>query len=512
MTISSEDRSTAPFSGNGAATIFPFAFKVFAKSDLVVVKTNVDLVDTTLTLDSDYSVALNADQDNSPGGTITYPISGSPLATGEKLIAYGDIAFLQPTDIVNQSGFYPRVIEDALDRLTMLIQQVFGLARRAIRVPVSAVATSTELPDIEGRANKIIAFDADGNVIVSNKTLGEVESDTDIRQGTRTTQQYIATAGQTFVDTLYNFVPGANQIAVSINGALMTPGVDYVETDQNTVTFTNPLQAGDAVQVELFGRTINFVDEANVGVNGGTLADFLDTLVKQSSATDTTPGRLMAVGAFGLGSAVAIPVTSPDFNTLLNTGVYAVGGTSTNGPNTAVGTLFVWGNNSTSGRTVQHYVTHLSGDYYFRAMSIGVWGDWQKVAVTASPAFTGTPTAPTPTIGDNSTKIATTAFVAANAGGGLGYGQTWQNMTGSRALATTYTNSTGKPIQLIVGCSSSVAAGVLLSINGGTGIQGTASSAGNSITAPNAIIPSGATYAVTITGGSASSLSWWELR
>lgn len=34
-----------------------------------------------------------------------------------------------------------------------------------------------------------------------------------------------------------------------------------------------------------------------------------------------------------------------------------------------------------------------------------------KLAVTASPAFTGTPTAPTPTAQDNSTKVATTAYV-----------------------------------------------------------------------------------------------------
>jgi len=35
----------------------------------------------------------------------------------------------------------------------------------------------------------------------------------------------------------------------------------------------------------------------------------------------------------------------------------------------------------------------------------------QKFAPLASPALTGTPTAPTPTLGDDSTKIATTAFV-----------------------------------------------------------------------------------------------------
>jgi hypothetical protein len=42
-------------------------------------------------------------------------------------------------------------------------------------------------------------------------------------------------------------------------------------------------------------------------------------------------------------------------------------------------------------------------------------------APLASPAFTGTPTAPTPTTGDNSTNIATTAFVAATASGGSGF-------------------------------------------------------------------------------------------
>lgn len=38
--------------------------------------------------------------------------------------------------------------------------------------------------------------------------------------------------------------------------------------------------------------------------------------------------------------------------------------------------------------------------------------NFNAAAQLASPAFTGTPTAPTPSSGDNSTKIATTAFVA----------------------------------------------------------------------------------------------------
>ncbi len=45
-------------------------------------------------------------------------------------------------------------------------------------------------------------------------------------------------------------------------------------------------------------------------------------------------------------------------------------------------------------------------------------GDITGAAPLASPAFTGNPTAPTQAVGDNSTKLATTAFVQANAGGG----------------------------------------------------------------------------------------------
>ena len=49
------------------------------KVDLRVVRA-IAIVESDLVLDSDYSVTLNADQETSPGGTITYPIVGSPLA------------------------------------------------------------------------------------------------------------------------------------------------------------------------------------------------------------------------------------------------------------------------------------------------------------------------------------------------------------------------------------------------------------------------------------------------
>lgn len=69
--------------------------------------------------------------------------------------------------------------------------------------------------------------------------------------------------------------------------------------------------------------------------------------------------------------------------------------------------------------------------------------DLAAKAPLASPAFTGNPTAPTPTAGDNDTSIATTAFVttAVAAGGGTlpnwsSYTPTWTATSGTPAVGT----------------------------------------------------------------------------
>lgn len=121
MTISSTVRSAGPYTGNGVTASFPFAFKVFAPEDVVVVTTDAQAVEALLTYGYHFTVALNSNQDTNPGGTITLT---SPLTNAYTLIITSGMANLQPVDLTNQGGFYPKVINSALDRLTILIQQV----------------------------------------------------------------------------------------------------------------------------------------------------------------------------------------------------------------------------------------------------------------------------------------------------------------------------------------------------------------------------------------------------
>lgn len=135
MTISSEGRKAGPFSGNDVTTSFPFTFKVFTTADVLVVRADEFGAETTLTITTHYTVTLNANQNTSPGGTVDLV---DPLATGETLVVTSAVGNLQPVDITNGGGFYPDVINSALDRSVIQVQQLAEQVDRAIKSPITS--------------------------------------------------------------------------------------------------------------------------------------------------------------------------------------------------------------------------------------------------------------------------------------------------------------------------------------------------------------------------------------
>jgi hypothetical protein len=140
MTVSSTNRVAGPFLGNGVTDTFPFAFKVFTESDVVVVSADAYGAETTLTINTDYTVSLNANQDSSPGGDV---VLSAPLVTGLTLVITSDVPKTQNANITNAGGFYPAVINAALDRLAISAQELSEQVSRAVKLPI----TSGESPD-----------------------------------------------------------------------------------------------------------------------------------------------------------------------------------------------------------------------------------------------------------------------------------------------------------------------------------------------------------------------------
>ncbi|HFT8653749.1 TPA: phage tail protein [Pseudomonas aeruginosa] len=94
----------------------------------------------------------------------------------------------------------------------------------------------------------------------------------------------------------------------------------------------------------------------------------------------------------------------------------------------------------------------------------------------------------------------------------LGLGQTWQDVTASRAWATTYTNTTGRPIMISVTARDPVAGNLYIGLRvNGLKVAEQYHSA-SSQASVSAVIPPGATYMVERADTNDTITGWLELR
>lgn len=202
MTVSTEvDHND--YIGNGVTTSFPYTFRIFKMSDLVVQVADLNENITELVLDTDYTVT------GAGGYTGGNVILSTPLTSGYQISISRELPVTQEIDFRNQGKFFAEVHEDGFDKLTMLIQQVRSWFSLALRKPsfvanyydalnnyirnlkdprdpqdaatknyVDTVSGSNfsrtlrtpenipQLPSASTRANKIVGFDSSGNPIM----------------------------------------------------------------------------------------------------------------------------------------------------------------------------------------------------------------------------------------------------------------------------------------------------------------------------------------------------------
>lgn len=136
MTISSLENKSPLYSGPGSGP-FSFSMKVFSKNDLHVVRADSLGAETVLVVDSDYTASINADQDVSPGGSITLAVA---LGASDTLIVARQVDAYQGVDLINAGPFHASVIENALDKLTILHQQNEDEVSRSMKLAITTPA------------------------------------------------------------------------------------------------------------------------------------------------------------------------------------------------------------------------------------------------------------------------------------------------------------------------------------------------------------------------------------
>lgn len=163
MTISNTSRTAGPFAGNGITNQFPFSYKVYKASDLLVALTTTSTgVEKILTLDGDYTVTLNNDQNSSPGGMINMIVAP---AVGTSLAATSNLPIEQTLDLTNNGGFYPKVINDALDKLAINIQELRArIGAGSLNVGAAAQIAS------------VISFITDASAAAGSSLFGYIQS------------------------------------------------------------------------------------------------------------------------------------------------------------------------------------------------------------------------------------------------------------------------------------------------------------------------------------------------
>lgn len=320
MTISSQTRKAGPFVGNGTVATFPFTFKVFQASDLQLVKLNSTTnVETQLVLTTDYTVSLNANQNTNPGGTIT--LTAGVLPTGYKLTITTSIAPLQAVDLTNSGGFYPSVINAALDKLTILVQQIIERAGRTLTLPLSTPTdVSASLP--APQANAFIGWDQTGKALQNydNQSLATV-----VAYGTAKGDIFAGDGSTTQFNLTNN--PGAlNNLDVSVGGVTQLPNTDYTWNGGTLVTFTSAPASGASVFVR-YMQGLPFGTVQGADVIGGVM--WVDTIAGFSATgvTDGTAIYFKGRDAVGDGGGGQFRYSAPSTQTADGVYVFApVGG------------------------------------------------------------------------------------------------------------------------------------------------------------------------------------------
>jgi len=155
MTVSSTVVRNS-YAGDNSTTQFTYTFPIHSSSELKVILRSSAGVETVQTLNSDYTI-----NDTGTGGTVTFT---SAPASGVSIVLIRDTNQTQEVDYLANDPFPADTHEGALDKLTLLTQELQEEIDRSLKVSRTAPINNSQITDdATARAGKLLGFSADGN-------------------------------------------------------------------------------------------------------------------------------------------------------------------------------------------------------------------------------------------------------------------------------------------------------------------------------------------------------------
>jgi hypothetical protein len=287
--------------GNGATTVFNYGFLINLAADALVVFTSAAGVETVLG-PSLYSITGLG---NAAGGTVTYPLAGSPIAAGTRLTIARNAPDTQLTDLVSQGSFSPDVVETGLDDIVLQVQQLAEMASRSVMGPISDVSAFQELPAASVRALGILGFDGSGQPIITANAGGQgptgpAGTDNGNPNMIVNPDCAVAQLGTTILAVADNaYTSDGLRVLSEANG-----DVDWSQDSNGFfagLVFTDKLSVAVANKKFGFFKPIEFKDIGKLGVTGNSIIG----MVKLARSGVSLQNFKMAVLAF-TGTADAI--------------------------------------------------------------------------------------------------------------------------------------------------------------------------------------------------------------
>ena len=201
MTISTTTIKNS-YSGNGSTSAFTYTFKITDQDDIEVLIRSSNGTETTKTITTHYTVSGVG---NAGGGTVTFTSGNIPTST-ETVVLRRATPQTQGLDLIENDPLPANSLEDAFDKLTSISQELQEEVDRSIKFSRTNTFTSSEFTvDASNRANKILAFDANGEIAVTqelgsykgNWSAGTSYSARDIVKDTSNNNIYISNTAHT---------------------------------------------------------------------------------------------------------------------------------------------------------------------------------------------------------------------------------------------------------------------------------------------------------------------------